>query len=207
MERGRRVGLKKLNRAAHTTHRAVDILEKLGVDYAITGMVAGAVHGYIRATSDVDIVLAVDKEGWEETLREFLKQGFSFRGERFDKLGIATLKSPNCFGVDLAIEEDDEVFRRGIEAEHHGRTLVFVSLEDLIRHKLRFRRGKDVLDLRELLDANEGNIDWDYLNKKVADPEERDMLDRLRSGEEIAVKVERGASRTFCEKESGRRKR
>lgn len=179
-----------MNRAARTIHGAVGILEKLGVDYAITGMIAGAAHGYIRATGDVDIVLAADEKKWKEAVREFLKRGFSFRGERFDQLGTATLKAPSGFGVDLAVEDDDDVFRRGIEVEYYGKTIVLVSLEDLVRHKLRFRRGKDVLDLRELLDAKEGKIDWDYLDRKVTDPEERDLLDRLRSGEEV-VKVQK----------------
>lgn len=171
--------------AESTTFKAVGILEELGVEYAVSGMIAGAVYGHIRVTSDVDIVVSLDDKGWEEAVRQFLTEGFISRGEDFHKLGIATLKTPECFGVDLIREDDPEVFERARGVEYHGKTVAFVSLEDLIRTKLRFRRWKDVDDLRALLEINAGRIDWAYLGRKVRDPEESDLLGLLRRGEEV----------------------
>jgi hypothetical protein len=171
--------------AEDTTFKAIDILKELGVEYAVSGMIAGAVYGHVRVTADVDILVSVDKEKWEEVIRRFLESGFVFRSENFHMLEIATLKTLECFGVVLIVEDDREVFERARELQYHGKTLILVSLEDLIRNKLRFRRGKDLLDLRALLEINASKIDWGYLERKVANPEESDLLERLRRGEEI----------------------
>jgi hypothetical protein len=163
----------------------VKILKELRVDYAVTGAFAAARYDWVRATADVDIVVSVGEKEWEEVIKQFLKNGFVFRTEDFHMLGIATLKAPECFGVDLIVEDDPDMFQRAVEVEYYGRFVRVVSLEDLIRTKLRFRRGKDLLDLRALFEINASKIDWGYLERKVTNPEESDLLERLGRGEEI----------------------
>ncbi|MEM3519648.1 MAG: hypothetical protein QW179_01420 [Candidatus Hadarchaeales archaeon] len=185
--------------AERTTFRAIETLDKLGVKHAVSGMIAGAVYGHIRVTADVDIVVHVSEEEWENVIKEFVKGGFILRGEDFHKLGIATLKTSECFGVDLIREDDREVFERVKQIEYHGKKIPFVSLEDLIVFKLRFRRGKDIYDLRALLEINAAKIDWGYLERKVREPEERELLERLRRGEEIPEMLTRRAPpHEFC---------
>jgi hypothetical protein len=179
------------------------LLEMMGVKHAITGAFAAARYGVIRATMDVDILLHVKKGKWEEIVKSFLENGFIFRGEDFHKLGIATLKTPECFGVDLILEDDPDVFKRVKRVDYYGTIVAVVTLEDLIRTKLRFRREKDILDLRILLEANAGKIDWKYLERKITDPDEKDLLKRLRRRKEIPLsKLKKIPVREFCPKES-----
>jgi len=190
----------RLGPIGHLTLKAVGILEELNVEYALTGAVACAYYDYIRITRDVDILLRVSGSQWERVVQEFTRRGFAFRGEDFHKLGMALLKTHECFGIDLIVEEDEEVFRRAEKAEFLGRELAIASLEDIIRSKLSFRRSKDILDLQELLAMYTDRIDWKYLERKVTDPEERELLERLRKGEKIVVEVQ-PPRREFCPKE------
>jgi hypothetical protein len=50
------------------------LLEESGVDYAIAGAVCLAVHGFVRATEDVDIV--VTREGLETFKQRWLGRGY-----------------------------------------------------------------------------------------------------------------------------------
>jgi hypothetical protein len=182
---------------AKVLQRTVRILDKLEVEYALTGMHASGVHGYRRATEDIDVVLLVDEPKWKQVVEEFKKHGYLFRHGDFHKLGFATLKTPECLGVDLIVEDDPEVFERAFDVEYYGMMVPIVSLEDLVRSKLRFRRSIDIIDLQRLLEIRGGDVDWKYLDRKVTDSEESDLLNRLRRGEEIMVKLRRGP-REFC---------
>lgn len=176
-----------------TAHRVVDVLERLGVRYAITGMLAGGVHGHPRQTFDVDVSVAVvSDEEWEGILKALGKEGFkSGRRPDIHKLGAALLESPDGWGVDVFIEDDAEVFERALEINYFKKPVLFVTLEDLIRHKLRMGRMKDVPDLIALLSKNEKRIDWDYLDRKLSDAEgeELDKLRRVARGELEATAV------------------
>ncbi len=190
----------KLGPLGRVTLKAVDILSELHIEYVLTGAVACALYDYIRVTRDVDILLAVSGSQWERVVQEFTRRGFAFRGEDFHKLGMALLKTPECYGVDLILEEDEEVFRRARKVRFLGKELAIASLEDIIRSKLSFRRGKDITDLQELLAMYADQIDWEYLERKVTDPEERELLEHLRKGEKIVVEVQ-PPRREFCPKE------
>ena len=161
-------------------HRVAKILEKLKANYAIGGMLAGAIHGYPVATFDVDVSVGVSEEGWKRVVRAFLRGGFT-SGERpaVHELGTALLKTPGGWNVDLFLETDREVFERAVKVEYHGRPIRFLSLEDLLRYKLEFRRMKDIAHIIGLLRVNKDRIDWEYLKRKL-DPEELEYLERLR---------------------------
>jgi len=164
-----------------TVHRVVEILERRGLRYAVTGMLAGGVHGYPRQTIDVDISIAVANQNeWEEIIKTLKMEGF-VPGKRPDihGFGIALLESPDGWGVDVFIEDDKEVLERALQVEYYGKLVFFVSLEDLIRQKLKMGpRLKDTSDIIALLRANEDKIDLGYLNRKL-DDEEREKLDKL----------------------------
>jgi len=59
-------------------HRAAEeisqLLDEAGIDYAIAGALSLAVHGFVRATEDVDII--VTREGLDRFKREWLGRGY-----------------------------------------------------------------------------------------------------------------------------------
>jgi hypothetical protein len=164
-----------------TVHRVVEILERCGLRYAVTGMLAGGVHGYPRQTIDVDIsIAAASQKEWEETIETLKKEGF-VPGKRPDihGFGIALLESPDGWGVDVFFEDEAEVFERARKVEYYGKPVFFVSLEDLVRQKLKMGpRLKDTSDIIALLKTNEDKIDWSYFDRKL-DDEEREKLNKL----------------------------
>lgn len=58
--------------------RVAKTLERLGIETALIGAVALAVHGYVRATQDVDLATSVDL--WRDLRRaadELAREGFT----------------------------------------------------------------------------------------------------------------------------------
>ncbi len=143
--------------------RIVDALEAEGLDYALCGGMAVALHGYPRFTKDIDLLLpedaldrvkaAVAPLGYTEpagpipfdvgkpTEREI------HRVSRIEPDGILTL--------DLLVVPPhlEEVWRSRRSFEWEGRTITAVSREGLLQMKQLAGRRQDLLDIDKLTEV------------------------------------------------------
>src|SRR2546423_3277344 len=144
-------------------------LERLRLDYYITGSEALARYGEPRQTADIDIVLALP-------VRDFGRIREAFKGEYVVNEPI-TAQGRNMGSVvahsglgkaDLILGRDDAWARSAMarrEAWDHpvlGRVWV-ISLEDLILAKLEWSAGISELQLRDcanLMRTNRERLDW-----------------------------------------------
>lgn len=127
-----------------------------GVPYALCGGFAVAAHGYVRATTDIDIVITRDKlEEVKEAVREagfYIDNGiipFPSKGFSFYRMG--KMLNKEVLMVDILFTEEDSFLWQNREELPFMDTSVWVlSREALICMKEDSQRAKDKLDIEEL---------------------------------------------------------
>jgi len=122
----------------------------------VIGASAFPVHGYSRATLDIDIFIKPEKSNAAKTLSALKDFGYDVRDISVDELLtkkilirqylVETDIHPYVKGVSF-----DEVWQNRVKAKF-GETFVwFASLDDLIKMKKAAGRPKDFEDLKYLL--------------------------------------------------------
>ena len=128
-----------------------------GVEYAVVGGVAVNMHGYVRATNDLDVFIRPTEENARAAFGALLQIGVPLEGMEPNDL---LLEEENLrFGP----EEDhidilasigempfERVWRNRIDAELDGHSIPFISKADLIANKLQVGRLRDLADAEEL---------------------------------------------------------
>lgn len=149
----------------------IDALNVAGIEYALCGGLAVAMHGYVRFTQDIDLMAR--ESDVPRILQAVLPLGFTFE-EGLLELGWQT--DPDnlvrLFRVSKALDRElltlDLLLTGPAEAdrwqdlvwfEWQGRKLPVVSLRVLAAMKRRSGRPRDLLDLNEL-----GISDADFPN-------------------------------------------
>jgi predicted nucleotidyltransferase len=146
-------------------------LEQAGVRYLVVGGVAVVLHGYLRTTLDLDLVLQLDRDNLERALRAFSHLGFrpqapvplsSFADAqnretwvREKNMTVFSLWQPDHpgFAVDLFIQEPfdfDAVYRRALRVPLQGVEATVVSRDDLLEMKRATGRARDLEDIEAL---------------------------------------------------------
>ena len=146
-------------------YRLIEALEKGKVDYAIAGGYAVALHGAVRGTVDIDIVLRWTKKNLfaaEAALRDVGLQSrlplkadevFDFREEYIKNRNLLAWNFVNISNptesVDIILTED----LRNMEIKNvrsGNMTLRVISIEDLIKMKQKSGRPQDLEDIKAL---------------------------------------------------------
>lgn len=156
----------RARKSLEVARRVFDRLARAKVDSAVIGSVALAVHGYVRATRDLDLGVAVltlgALRGVAEALRE---EGFrvhvgepapddtlggvvTVEGHDFDPIQIVNLAAPGGRHGKLA----REALASAQQVSEFG--LPVVDIGHLVALKLLAGSRKDELDILELLAAN-----------------------------------------------------
>ena len=139
-------------------------LNEAGVRYVIVGGLAVIRHGAVRATKDVDAVVAMDRENlsrlvgllkrWEATNPD----GSPLRTHVLSPGGVLALRTRHCL-VDIISEQllpgrFDDVLGRSDIKRIDGVEAPICSLADLVAMKRATGRGSDGLDLERLAEAH-----------------------------------------------------
>jgi hypothetical protein len=145
----------------------VDLFEAEGIEYALCGGLALAVHGYPRATKDIDLLIeaatipraleAAKRVGFDIPARKItfgLKTNTPREVHRVSKLEDATGK---LLTLDLLVVSRDleEVWKTRKIVQADGRKLTVVSREGLATMKRIAGRPQDLVDLAKLEGTDE----------------------------------------------------
>lgn len=144
----------------------MELLNKYQIPYLIVGGYAVAVHGYVRATGDLDIWIKQDEETADKMLSVMLEFGLSpYAFQKEDFLPDENGKAGFVFIGDEPMKIDilgdvgglnfDECYQQKKQIEIVDITVNFISFDDLILSEKKANRGKDQQDLDNLL----GNIE------------------------------------------------
>ena len=125
------------------------------VDYVIIGATAFPIHGYSRATLDIDILIFPSEENARKTLQALKKFGYDM-----NDVSVPDLLSKKILIRQYILETDIHPFVKGITIEEIWKNKVsgkigetscfFASLDDLIKMKKAAGREKDKEDLKIL---------------------------------------------------------
>lgn len=146
-------------------------LEAAGVRYLVVGGVAVVLHGHLRVTGDVDLVLSLLPENVREAMKALAGVGFRPRipvsPEEFADperrrawiwekgMRVFSLWNPDPphTAVDLFVDEPfpfEEVYARRLDVRIGETTVPVISLEDLIDMKRAAGRPQDIADIEAL---------------------------------------------------------
>ena len=137
------------------TENLLKSLNEYEVDYVIIGTTAFPIHGYSRATLDIDILIIPTEKNAQNTLLALKKFGYDM-----DDVSVSDILSKKILIRQSILETDIHPFVKGVAVEEIWKNKVpgkigevscyFASLDDLIRMKEAAGRGKDKEDLRFL---------------------------------------------------------
>jgi len=146
-------------------------LNDAGVRYLVVGGVAVVLHGHLRTTGDLDLVVDLSPDNLGRALDALEAIGFQprppvpLRSFADPKIRSSWIKSKNLqvfslwhpdlagFEVDLFVEEPfdfDPAWGRRVVVQLTGTTAPVVSLEDLVALKVAAGRARDLEDVAVL---------------------------------------------------------
>lgn len=151
---------------------AVAVLAGAGIEYAVIGAMAAAVHGSLRATTDADALLSLSVAKLKNLSRAFKQAGFATqfrRGDADDPIAAMLLVS-DAHGnrVDLLTGLqglDPQVFARAVDVRFSGATLRIVGREDFIAMKCFAGGPQDIADARLAFRSAQAAVDIDLVRR------------------------------------------
>lgn len=136
----------------------LSLLAKHKVRYLVVGGYAVAVHGYPRYTGDIDIFIALDAKTADAVAAAFHDFGFSK-----DEVDSRAFLEPKCI-VEVGREPlkvhvmnaisgviFDDAYERRELVKLDDLDVPFIGFDDLVRNKSVTGRGKDKVDVEELI--------------------------------------------------------
>jgi len=142
------------------TESLLKSLKEHKVRFVIIGATAFPVHGYTRATLDLDVFIRPERSNAEKTLAALQDFGYDVRDLTIEDLltkkvlirqyMVETDIHPHVKGVTF-----EEVWENRVKAKLGKTYAWFASLDDLIKMKQAAGRPKDLEDLKYLLKLKE----------------------------------------------------
>ncbi len=136
--------------------RLLSSLNAASVRYLIIGATAFAAHGWVRATADLDLLIAPDKDNVRRLRGVLSDFGYDTSDATDDDfIEYKILLRQYDLPLDLhpfvaGLDSFDEAWSNRKVAELGDVSAPFASLDDLIRMKQAAGRPKDLEDLRHL---------------------------------------------------------
>jgi predicted nucleotidyltransferase len=137
------------------TEKLLRLLKDHKVDFVVIGATAFPVHGYARATLDIDIFLRPARSNVEKARHALKEFGYDVTD-----IDITDLLEKKILLRQYAVETDlhpfvkgasfDCVWKNKVRAKFGDTFVYFASLDDLIKMKQAAGRPKDLEDLKYL---------------------------------------------------------
>ena len=163
--------------AEEVVYCVIDALESLGVPHMVVGSFSSNLYGVPRSTQDADLVVDLGDTPVSRVAQELgpdfrLDPQMSFETITCTYRFVATHKA-TPFKIEFFLLSDDphdrERFARRRREPFPEREGFVASPEDVVVTKLRWSKGgsrqKDVEDVRNVLRAQKGHLDWKYVRR------------------------------------------
>jgi predicted nucleotidyltransferase len=174
--------------------RVLTALNQAGIAHMLVGSFARNYYADPRSTNDADLVLAVTSGEFLTSFLDAVGSDFSLNDQLTFETNTGTFRSTlvhqeSGFEVELFHLSNDpydqERFRRRRPTSYEGQPTAVLTAEDVIITKLRWARGKDLDDVRDVIALHgEENLDWSYIHHWTEQHGRRakldDILSRLR---------------------------
>ena len=133
------------------------LLNEEQVEYLLIGGYAVGIHGYPRATADIDFWIAINPDNAQKVTKALARFGFGETGvnpgmfqqpNQIIRMGLPPYRIEISTGISGVIFED--CYQRRLETVLDGVTVNVISLQDLKINKRASGRNKDLADLDNL---------------------------------------------------------
>ena len=137
------------------------LFNKNKVKYLLIGGYAVSIHGFVRATNDIDLVISKDLENANNVMKALTEFGFGSAGISAEL--FTQNKSVVRMGVEpLKIEILNYLEGPGFAAAYERRKIInveeiiidVIGLEDLYANKAAVGRAQDLADIEKLKERN-----------------------------------------------------
>jgi len=181
-------GLGVMTSAESITVKVAEALESQGIQYLLVGAFSSNIHGIPRSTKDADFVIQMSGAVGHR-LSEILGDDFDLDPQLSFETNTGTMRQlvrhrEKAFKVELFLlsndPHDQERFRRRQQIEVFERPLWFPTAEDVIITKLRWKRRKDLDDVRDVMSVQLGSLDWPYIEKWCREHGTLALLEEIR---------------------------
>lgn len=140
--------------------KLIELFNAHKVKYLIIGAAACAIHGFTRATADIDFLIEATPENARRVLDALSEFGYDVTDVTIDDvLKFKLLFRQYWLDTDIHPNVDGATFKSAWKNRHvstfKGAPAAYVSLNDLIRMKKAAGRPKDKEDLKYLLRLRE----------------------------------------------------
>jgi predicted nucleotidyltransferase len=131
------------------------------VKYMLIGGYAVSIHGFVRATNDIDLVISSDPENAKNVMKALTEFGFGSAGVSAEL--FTQNKSVVRMGVEpVKIEILNYLEGPGFDAAYERRKVInvedikinVIGLEDLYANKAAVGRSQDLTDIKRLKERN-----------------------------------------------------
>ena len=169
-------------------------LERLGIDYMVSGSMALSLFGRPRMTRDVDLVVALSEaqvDPLSAAIQDFEHDPDEIREAARSRRMFNLIHVERVLKFDLIVRKDSpyrrEEFSRRRQHRVGPRALWVVSPEDLLLSKLAWGKpsGSEIQlrDVRDLM-ASAQALDWPYIERWAKVLDVADFLERARERHE-----------------------
>lgn len=155
------------------TLRVAEALEVCGIPFLLSGSFASNYYGIPRSTKDADFVLQAEHAVGPEFAKQ-LGEDFILDGQLTFETNTGTLRQvlrhkKKAFKVELFLlsqdAHDQSRFLRRRAVILQERRIWLPSPEDVVVTKLRWARGKDKDDVRDVMAVQRDKLDWAYIEQ------------------------------------------
>ncbi|CAN5577616.1 hypothetical protein BH10BAC5_BH10BAC5_14020 [soil metagenome] len=162
--------------------KVVQLLNRINVDYMLTGSVVSSIQGEPRSTHDIDIVVNISEHSISSIIKEFLPPRYYIDESAI----VEAIQNQNMFNL-LDTNEGDKVdfwiltkspfdvsrFSRKYEDDFFGITVNVSTPEDTIVSKLKWAKEsnncqKQLGDVIRITEIQYGNLNFSYIEKWVS---------------------------------------
>ena len=170
------------------TMKVAEALEACGIPFLLSGSFASNFYGIPRSTRDADFVLQTQRAVGAEFVKHLgddflLDPQLSFETNTGTYRQVLRHKK-NAFKVELFLlsqdPHDQSRFQRRRAVELHDRRLWLPSPEDVVVTKLRWARGKDKDDVRDVMAVQRDKLDWGYIKDWCRRHSTLDLMEQIR---------------------------
>jgi hypothetical protein len=153
------------------TLRVAEALEACGIPFLLSGSFASNYYGIPRSTKDADFVLQTPHAVGQAVVKR-LGEDFLLDPQLSFETNTGTFRQElrhkhTAFKVELFLlsqdPHDQSRFERRRKVQLRDRRLWLPSPEDVVVTKLRWARGKDRDDVRDVMAVQQDKLDWSYI--------------------------------------------
>jgi hypothetical protein len=178
-----------------TARILADIFDGLSLKFAFGGAIAQNYWGTVRATQDIDLLIALPRIRFGEMESALNEAGFTMADPSGKSVPVTVaamvqeeqdrhlftvycnLVKAEIFLPFLPIQHS--ILRRAVKVSLGERQAPITTAEDLILLKMAFHREKDIWDIRSILWNQKGELDLPYLRQWASQILAQDRADEL----------------------------